>query len=191
MEQTANTATVGGLKLDRPKLRALLRQSFYATANFCAWELGRNNLISEHTFYPICSYMQKAYYNKVARLHVRDPRNHLKSTFISRAFPLWIGIQQPDERYDSPEEVERATKFLHDNPHILGPETQILIASQSDKNAIRLSRGARRFPEQDRLWRWAFPETRVEEFAVKGRQKVWNATEWILPNRKSANTDPF
>lgn len=172
----------------RRTLRSACRQSLYLTvAGPLAWRQ-KPNLITEAGFMASCDWAEDVLL-RIKRAWGCDPRGHIKSTRWTTGIPQWLSIQKPNEKYDSPEEYERASRVLKTHPFLRGVDQRILIASSSKMNAMRFVRRIRSFYESDPFWRWLFPELTPE--AAGESSILWNKDEFVLPGRTTPYPEPF
>lgn len=187
---------------DFHQVRAITRQSHFAFQALLATQQGRQNFFTERTFYPICRWWQDYLVNRAgARLHVKDPRNHIKST-VARRVPLFLAIQQPIEALDSEAEFERAQAAFKARPWLRGHDSRFLYASASKKNAAKkvlatrhdceLNPGLRLYwPELTKDW---FAQTEERRRAAGARQAydpTWNQEAFELPERRTFTDEVF
>lgn len=163
------------------ELRSRLRKSFYSYVVFRSLDHGKKNALSRETFKPVADWLQSNAINNVPRQAYRDPRNHLKTTFV-RLFIEWRSIQRPHPDFDSPAEVDRALRFLDDHPQFRGQNERLLYAGGSKENATKQIRAAAATYQYNDRFRALFRELTPEYFA-EGEKMVWNADEFLLPGR--------
>lgn len=170
--------------------RALMRRDFFSFASFVASLRGNGNKMSEATFLPVCKWLQGVAERHATRAWFGDPRNHLKTT-LQRAWVLWLAFLEPDERYDSPEEVVRARKFMAERPWLKGKQTRIRWVGLNKPIACMQIEAIERLIVEHPLMRVFLPEFHPDEFALSGRKEIWNTEEMALPCSASASSEVF
>ena len=161
----------------RQKIRARVRQSLYSLVAGILSINQKPNLMTPEVFYESCKWASHDVIMHAKRGWGGDPRAHVKSTRWTVGIPIYLAIQRPDERYDSPEEIARARRFLHEHPWYRGVDQRILIASSSKDNACAFLGLIKRHISSNRLLRFCFPELVENEFPK------WNVEEIELPGR--------
>lgn len=169
----------------RARMRAACRQSLYAlVAGPLSWTK-KPNVLTEDVFYDSCYWAQHDVLLKSKRAWGGDPRATTKSTRWTIGLPIWLSIQTPSEKFDTPDEYERATKFLKDNPWFKGVNQRILLTSASKENAAIFLRLISSYYESDQLFRFLFPEL-LPDASVE-----WTKEEITLPGRVVKYGEPY
>ncbi len=167
----------------RADFRARCRKSlwFLTKTVICADE--SPNLLTERTFKESSKWLQRVLTHHKRALF-EDPRNHTKSYRSTKAIPVWVGIQRPHVEYDHPEEVDRVNAFLKKHTHIKGPDTRIVIGSETSKKAGKWVDASRRVWEHNAMLQWAFPELVWSNYNKPDYGK-WEQSEYYLPGRRN------
>lgn len=139
-------------EVDLAILREQARRSLYF---FAKGILGFDWLVP-HIHKEVCDELQDFATN---RKLIELPRNWLKSTIGSIAFPIWLSIQAEGHRFG-------------------GPNTRVLIVQNSASNACKKLAVIRGLWEQNPLLRALFPEL------LPGRNSTWNASGVCLTRSK-------
>jgi hypothetical protein len=174
----------------RATLRAAFRRSLYITTKVGVCFLERPNLMSAKVFKPRSDWLQWIVTDHKRGL-LEDPRSFIKSTASSRALPVWLAIQRPHDEYDHPQEVERALNFLAQHPHLRGPDTRIIIGSDSKDRAGMFVDSSRTEWMTNPILRWLFPELLWPNYNRRS-YGPWSQLEYSLPGRLNpAMPDPY
>lgn len=174
----------------RADFRANCRKSLWFLTNniICADE--SPNLLTVHAFKESVDWLQRVL-TEYKRGLFEDPRNHTKSTRSTKAIPIWVGIQRPHVEFDHPEEIERANAFLAEHTHIKGPDTRIVIGSETSKKAAKWVDSSRRIWQHNPALQWYFPELVWANYNKPDYGK-WEQSEYFLPGRRNIGlTDGF
>lgn len=167
----------------RADFRALCRTSLYFLTKTVVCADEAPNLMTDRTFKESSEWLQRVL-EVTKRGLFEDPRNHTKSTRSTVAIPVWIGIQRPHVEYDHPDEIERATAYLQLHSHIKGPDTRIVIGSETSAKAAKWVDASRRIWQHNVALRWAFPELQWVNYNKPDYGK-WEKSEYFLPGRQN------
>ena len=179
----------------RKQLRSLSRQSLYFHTkavicyNFATGPTG--NLMSADVFKERQDWIQWVFTDHKRGL-LEDPRAHAKSWGSTVPLPSWLAAQTPHPEYDDPREVQRQLKFLENRKHLRGPDSRIVIVSDSVKHAANrwVSPSKAQWVTNPFL-RWLWPEF-LWENPNKPDYGAWSNFGYHLNGRKNPTlTDPF
>src|SRR3972149_4881263 len=166
----------------RAALRAATRRSLYTFTKLLVCYNEPKNTMTPEVFKERQDWIQWVVCEHKRGL-LEDPRGYIKSTGNTRAVPPWLGVQRPDERYDHPNEIERAETFLLAHPHIKGPDNRIAIAGDTKKAATRFTGSIRRFYLANPLYRWLYLET-IWDNPLRTDYGCFNDEEMFIPGRR-------
>lgn len=174
----------------RMAFRAAIRRSLYnVTKIIVSWTEPRN-LMDAEVYKERQDWIQDVVCNTKRGL-LEDPRSFIKSSGCTRSVPIFCAIQRPDDRYDHPNEVERATKFLETHPHLRGVDSRLMVCGDSKSNAARFTGSVKTIMETNPFFRWLYPEL-IWENTRQISYGSWTDEEFSLPGRLSPDqSDAF
>lgn len=174
----------------RATLRAMFRRSLYAYVKTVTCLYEPENLMDAETFKESCDWLQNVVLNTKRGLY-EDPRGHIKTTRSTRSIPPWLSIQRPDPRYDFPKEVDRALAFLDKHPHLKGPDSRLVIGSDSKERAADFVGSTKTDWETNTILRFIAPELIWENYN-RLPYGEWSRTSYTLNGRINQSLpDPF
>jgi hypothetical protein len=173
----------------RATLRAIFRRSLYVLIKFATCYNEPRNLMDAETFKESCDWLQWVVTTKKRGLF-EDPRAHIKSTRVARGIPEWFAVQVPDEKMDLPEEYDRAMRMLDEKRHMRGPDSRIVLGSDSKERAAAFVGSSKTDWETNPVLRYLYPELLWP--SGRAPYKKWRDTAYTLNNRRNpALPDPY
>lgn len=141
----------------RRYLRALARRSFFFLTKALVGYFYVPNLMDSDVFKARSDWVQHIMTDGKRGL-LEDPRGHGKTWGSDVPGPIWLSTLVPNEQYDDPAEVRRARAFLETRQHLKGPDSRLVLVSDSVGQASKWVGSSLIIWEQNPIIRWLFPD---------------------------------
>jgi len=170
----------------RATLRAVFRRSFYACVKCVTCFNEPVNLMDAEVYKESCDWIQWVVTTKKRGL-LEDPRGFIKSTRVARGIPEWYAIQVPHEKWDLPEEYDRAARFIDDHPHMRGPDGRLILGCDSKERAAKFIGSSKTDWDSNPMLRFLAPEL-IWPNSNRVDYGQWQNAGYSLAGRRNPST---